>query len=425
MKEAAESTKRVVIVSSTSLAFNPRVLKEAAALAASHFEVVVIGCGFDKDSMQIDLELAQSHGFTFQPVELIKSSQAWNLFYSLIRRVRSKLPSLLYQITGIESRFQLGGFLDDLLRCATALDAHFYIVHLEPALWVGEQLGKAGFLVGVDIEDWYSEDLPPQARRKRPIRLLRYLEQSVLSMASHATCTSLAMGAALSKEYKCRPPTVIYNAFPWADRKTLDGKIKNRKDLSIPSIHWYSQTLGAGRGLEDLFAALPQVKRPMEVHLRGHLPVGGEKWLHAVVPENWRKRVFVHPLVSNNELLSRIAEHDIGFAGEQKYCRSRDLTVTNKILHYLLGGLAAVASDTAGQCEIAAQADGAVHLYPAGDSTALAEQLNKLLGSPEALQFAKTAALRVAEKTFSWEQMTSRLLTSVNQVFDLNQKQTK
>ncbi len=76
-----------------------------------------------------------------------------------------------------------------------------------------------------------------------------------------------------------------------------------------------------------------------------------------------------------------------------KYSRSRDLTVTNKILHYLLAGLAVVASDTAGQSEISEQATGAVAIYPAGDSKALANHLNALLASPERLRAAKLAAL--------------------------------
>lgn len=206
---------------------------------------------------------------------------------------------------------------------------------------------------------------------------------------------------------------MVYNAFPWSDRQTLDGQFKDRRDRTVPSLHWYSQTLGAGRGLEELFAALPQVKRPLEIHLRGRLNKGVEDWLWSLVPENWRKHVFLHPLVPNEELLSRIAEHDIGFGGEQKYCRSRDLTVTNKILHYLLGGLAVVASDTAGQREVAEQADGAVRLYPVGDSLALAGAMNALLGSREALQSAKAAALQSAEQTFCWERQTPVLVNSV------------
>ena len=114
----------------------------------------------------------------------------------------------------------------------------------------------------------------------------------------------------------------------------------------LRSIHWYSQTIGPGRGLEDLLAALPHLEHVAEVHLRGQPVVDFNAWLSVRVPQAWRHRVFVHSLVPNEQLLSRIAEHDIGFAGEMKYCKSRDLTITNKILHYLLAGLAVVASDT-------------------------------------------------------------------------------
>jgi glycosyltransferase involved in cell wall biosynthesis len=119
-------------------------------------------------------------------------------------------------------------------------------------------------------------------------------------------------------------------------------------------------------------------------------------------------------LVSDNELLSRVAEHDIGFAGEQKYCRSRDLTVTNKILHYLLAGLAIVASDTTGQQEVAQQANRAVDLYRAGDAHDLAHKLNRLLSSPSELAKAKESALAAAKKTFSWEKQVPSLLSAIN-----------
>jgi len=66
---------------------------------------------------------------------------------------------------------------------------------------------------------------------------------------------------------------------------------------------------------------------------------GFENWLvHHV--EAWRGRIKVHGLVSNTELLSRIAEHDIGVAWETPIIRSLDLS-------YLLAGLAVVVSETA------------------------------------------------------------------------------
>ena len=108
--------------------------------------------------------------------------------------------------------------------------------------------------------------------------------------------------------------------------------------------------------------------------------------------------------------------HDIGFAGETPLIRNKDLTVSNKILYYLLAGLAVVASDTAGQREVAVQAPGGVFLYPSGDAPALAARLNALLGSADALSQAKSAALDAAEGTFCWERQEKALLESINRV---------
>jgi glycosyltransferase involved in cell wall biosynthesis len=409
--------RRIVLVTGNSLCHNPRVQKEATALAAAGFEVEILGAWLDAGFKAKDLELLKNAPFRFTPVlDATVQKFAW-----LRSRLRVKAARLWHQRTGRESAWQLGYTVGALAREAQKRKADMFIAHSEPALWAVAQLGRQKaegrrqkFQVGLDMEDWFSEDLLPEARKERPIRLLKSLEQRALSGASHRTCTSRAMSATLAKEYGCPPPTVIYNSFQWADRQTLDGQFKDRCDRTVPSLHWYSQTLGAGRGLEELFAALPFVKFPLEIHLRGGFNAGTEAWLWPLVPESWRKRVFLHPLVGNAELLSRIAEHDIGFAGEQKYCPSRDLTVTNKILHYLLGGLTVVASDTTGQREVAAQADDAVQIYPAGDAAALAQRLNFWLENPERLTAAKAAALRTAEKTFCWERSAPVLVQSVN-----------
>jgi hypothetical protein len=197
----------------------------------------------------------------------------------------------------------------------------------------------------------------------------------------------------------------------------MDGLSKDRRDRRLPSIHWFSQTLGHGRGLEDLFAALPLLTHEVEIHLRGKAVSGFESWLVHHVPEEWRGRIIVHELVSNAELLSRIAEHDIGFAGETPLIRNKDLTISNKILHYLLGGLAVVASETAGQREVAMQAPGSVLLYPAGDAPALAARLNILLESADVLKKAKSAALAAAKATFCWERQEKLLLETINRAF--------
>jgi glycosyltransferase involved in cell wall biosynthesis len=406
--------RRVAILTGAPLSRNPRAFKEAETVARAGFDVVVYGASFDAGQRQTDEELAACHSFSFRSVLPVGEDRLTLHLQSVWRRIRTRAGVDLNRYLHIENPWQLGPAIVQLATQARKVDADYYIAHLELGAWVGAQLHRSGSRVGIDLEDWYSEDLPLEARKSRPLQLLRKLERELLTTGAHATCTSHAMSAALASEFGCPQPTVVYNAFPWSDRESVDGLSKDRKDRSLPSIHWFSQTLGHGRGLEDLIAALPLLNHEAEIHLRGEPVSGFSNWLAHRVPEAWRGRIVVHALVSNTELLSRITEHDIGFAGETPLIRSRDLTVTNKILHYLLAGLAVVASETAGQREVAVQASGGVFLYPSGDAPALAALLNTLLGSADALMRAKRAALAAAEETFCWERQESALMESIH-----------
>jgi glycosyltransferase involved in cell wall biosynthesis len=399
----------IVILTGNHLCNNPRVIKEGTTLANAGYTVTVIGAWFDEGLKARDLEIQKSLPFSFKPA--IDGTE--NKLHRLRLRATVKVGAVAHRFARFESRSQLG-YSFRSLRASSRQPANLYIAHSEAAMAVAKDLLDDGCLVGIDLEDWFSQDLSPDARKHRPVRLLRNLERKLLTFGGYSTCPSRAMSRALAREFGCPQPTIIYNAFPWSDRESMDGLLNDRRDHRFPSIHWFSQTLGHGRGLEDLIAALPLLKREAEIHLRGKPVNGFENWLVDHVPEAWRDRIKVHGVVANSELLSRIAEHDIGFAGETPLIHSRDLTITNKILYYLLAGLAVVASDTAGQREVAAQAPGGVFLYPSGDAPALAARLDALLGSPDALREAKASALDAAERTFCWERQEQALLEAIN-----------
>ena len=308
--------RRVAILTAAPLSLNPRALKEAEAIARAGFEVVVYGASFDEGQRETDERLAGRHSFSFRSVLPFGGNRLKLHLRSVWRRIRTRAGVDLNRYLHIENSWQLGPAVVELEKQSRSAKADYYIAHLEQGSWVGAQLHRSGSMVGVDMEDWYSEDLPLEARKYRPLKLLRDLERKLLTSGAHATCTSHAMSKALAAEFGCPLPTVLYNAFPWSDRESIDGLLKDRRDRRLPSIHWFSQTLGHGRGLEDLIAALPLLKHEAEIHLRGKPASGFESWLAQRTPEAWRGRIKVHSLVSNAELLSRIAEHDIGFAGE-------------------------------------------------------------------------------------------------------------
>jgi glycosyltransferase involved in cell wall biosynthesis len=221
------------------------------------------------------------------------------------------------------------------------------------------------------------------------------------------------MAAAMAAAYQAPKPTVIYNSFPSAERENIDHQTRDRKNLQSPSIHWFSQTIGPGRGLELLFQALPYLHLYAEIHLRGNYPKSSCQWLEPLIPQEWRDRVFIHPTVPNNELLSRIAEHDIGLALETSEIPSRNLTITNKVFQYLQAGLAVIATDTAGQREVFSQFPAIGQLISSKDPAFLAHALRKILSSPEKLANTQRAALVAAQQFFCWENQVDSLLNLV------------
>lgn len=434
--------KKIILLSCNPLRSNPRVVKEAEALVEAGYEVIVHGAWSGEGGggggvsvercfggnggrqraqgggVEIDMRLAARGGYEFVP--LLPLNTLEGKLHRLVQRAARKFMPW--------SKWSFGLMPLVLEREAKRLKHDLAIAHSEPALFAALALHKLGVKVGVDMEDWFSEDLPAEARGGRPVRLLREAEKGLLNCAVHATCTTEAMADALVAEYGCPRPERIYNVFPapvmpdpvpLVDRSPAARSLGETpsRGTSVRSIHWFSQTLGPGRGLEDLFAAASGIDGDFQIHLRGD--IGGYRaWLESVVPAVLRNRVFIHELVSNDDLPERIAEHDIGFAGELREIRSRDLTATNKIFQYLQSGLAVVASDTAGQQEVAAGARGAVRLYRSGSHTDLQQALREWLESPGKLVAAKAAAREVAAAEFHWEKEKIRLLDAVAAALD-------
>ena len=411
----------MVLLTGNHPASNPRVVKEADALTEAGYRVTVVGGAFLPELHDRDQKILKERGWSYR--------KAYDLTCGgpgpLLLKLQRKLGELAWQKLGLANQWQLFYGTGRLLKAALEIDADLTIAHWEPALPAAVELMRKGKRVGVDMEDWFSEDLLPEARRARPIRLLKELEKNLLCDGVHSTCTSEVMADALVEAYGCRRPTVIRNVFPLKDRETIDGKWKDRPGMArwmssndpeavrpkeAPvSIHWFSQTVGPGRGLEALFQALDGLEGDWELHLRGNLR-GHEGWLEKVCPTGLRARLKVHGLVENEELLSRIAEHDIGFAGELHEPISRNLTITNKFFQYLQGGLAVVASDTKGQEEAASLAEKAVQVFPCGDSTALRHAVARWILSSDTLGKARQAAWGTGVK-LCWEKEAERYKT--------------
>jgi glycosyltransferase involved in cell wall biosynthesis len=322
--------------------------------------------------------------------------------------------------TGIQLADSLSYGVRQTLRLVESLSWDLHIGHQEVGCWTSFTLGRRGRRVAADFEDWYSRDLLPEAQRSRPLRLLREVEHWLLHSASYVSTTSQAMALAMHAASGGRVPEVVYNVFPWEDRQSLDKLTMDRVDKSKPSLHWVSKVIGPGRGLELLLDALKSVATPVEVHLRGAHSQQTAAELRGRFPAIHGHQLFLHGPCPAKQLLSRIAEHDIGLALELNQPASRDLTVTYKFFHYLVAGLAVVATNTAGQMEIAASIPDAVLLADQNDPHDLGAKISELVNSKQRLVAAKAAALAGAESRFCWERQATLVVESVERVLRAN-----
>lgn len=403
---------RILILIGAHLCTAPRPMKEAAALAEAGHDVTVAGVWFDEELAARDEALARRATFALTPAWDFRPRGIGGRIRSALTRYSHRRARDCFAADRTFSPLLLGYAAPRLLARARAERADLTIVHSESGLWAAEKLLDAGARVGVDFEDWFSEDLPSEARTARPVAEIRRLEARLARDCKYALATSNAMAAAMAQEFAAPMPAVVYNVFPRGDAP------KRTSPHRRPSLHWYSQTIGRGRGLELLFEALRHMAADAEVHLRGSLRSGDRAWLENAVPAAWRDRVQTHPTVPNDELPACIAEHDIGLALETNAIRSRDLTVTNKMFQYMQAGLAIVATATRGQREAMDAAPDAGVVVPCDDPKALAAALDALVADGARLAACKAASRRAAEDRWCWELQKATIVERAGQALE-------
>lgn len=395
---------KIVIVTQSHLCRNPRVLKEARTLSCNGYEVHILNTVFSPELLKIDSGLIREY-------PLIRVHHVSDLtrlsLNAFVDRFLFMTGRLIVKYLKIDSPLALGYAPYKYLRKAKTFNPSLYICHQELATFIGTRLLIAKRRVAFDFEDWYSADLLPQARRQRPISLLTRTESFALNYGTFCTTTSVALARRLAEVYTSPEPQVIYNAFP--KKVTFEKK----KTFSEPlKLFWFSQTIGSGRGLEKFLTHLQPVQRSIEVHLLGQVTDEYRALLRRKIPA--QHSIHFHKSVAEPELVTVIAEFDVGLALEQNEPPSRDLTITNKLFQYLQSGLPVIATETSGQKEIFNQfAFG--FMMPQEASADHIKALERWLSSPAAIKDARKIAAKAAD-FYCWENESKKLLELVNHV---------
>lgn len=400
--------RRICLVTATSVAHDPRLLKVADSLHAAGHAVRVASCQNLAWVAAYDERLMAGRGWRLEAVAMtrrgaagwLRHRRAW-LRNQLCRRALGRATLGV----GVAERAYTLAY-PELRALAAREPADLYIAHALRALpAAAHAAARHGARLAFDAEDLHTGELHAGRRGELAQRLAEHIEAAYIGRCAFVSAPSGPVADELARRYGLPRPLVVHNAFPLADRRPPAEPPRDRRGPAL-SLYWYSQTIGADRGIQDAIRAAGLIGAPVQIHLRGSLAPA----VAAELAELARRcgldgRLFFHPQAPPEELPALAAEHDVGLALEPGLAHSLNnaLTVSNKLFAYLLAGLAVAASDTPGQRSVLAGEPRAGFLYPPGDYQALAAGLREWAARPAALAAARAAAIDAARTRWCWE----------------------
>lgn len=397
------------------LSTTPRMLKTADALARAGHDVRVISAGFEQWARDADQRTAAARPWQWTAVEHGRDrAPARHALTGTRRHAARRVARLLgparspwWACTRALSRVH-----DELVSAATASPFDFVCGGSVGGLAVVEEIARRGHVpFAVDLEDLHTaESVAPDA----PLHhgLARRVLQRVLPRAAFVTTSTECMAAKYREEFGVTP-TVVHNVFPLPARPPVFERAPGPLRL-----YWFSQTIGAGRGIEQMISAVAHAAVPAQITLRG---AGASDYianLRAIATSVANLDLRVEAPADPDRMVDLCGGHDVGFSAEVERVENRRICLTNKVFTYLLAGMPVALNDTPAQRHLAQQLGDAAFLYPAGDLRSVGAWLRGLAASPERLRRHREAAWQQAKTRWHWghEAEEGQLLALVQRV---------
>jgi len=402
---------RICIVTPGQIGSNPRVVKEAQTLFDEGLRVSVIATR-TLDSVEArDQSILQQAPYPIERIDL-RSKLQWRS-----RRVTQIAFRAAHAATGLASLSAraFSAYAAPLTAAALRTPADLYIAHYPPALPAAFAAARRyGARYAFDAEDFHLGDWPDDAAYDRERRLLGSIERQALPHCAYVTASSPMIADAYAEAYGIVRPRVVLNAFPLA--QAAHGPTARGCAEPGPSVYWFSQVIGPNRGLECAVRAIGQARTRPHLYLRGQMADGFAQRLSALALEARADgHVHILPPALPAQMERLAAAYDLGLCSEPAHTTNNAFALSNKLFSYMLAGVPAVLSDTIAQRAFAAGNENAMHVYPSGDSQALAAALDRLLADPKRLAAARAAAYRLGRESYNWERESQKLVELVRQ----------
>lgn len=399
--------KRVCLVSPGHVGSNPRLVKEANSLHAAGYQVRVVAGDYMAEVRPLDAAILSEVDWAWVQVGLGSRLDylSRRIRQELSRKLAQMLPHLTWAV------WAHSPISDRLAKAAMAEPADLYIAHCLAALPAAAIAAKYHHArLGFDAEDFHIGELEQTPENQAEIRVRDRIERTLLPHCDHLTAASPGIANAYAKRYGVGMEPIL-NVFPLSEAPDLPPK----QSRTVPSLYWFSQTIGAGRGIEAIVQAMGQMQTPVELYLRG-IPANGyvDYLMQLATSMNLHDRIHFLPSAPPPEMVKLAAQHDIGLSLELATPLNRDICLTNKVFTYLLAGLPVLMSITQAQSELSRRLGSASVLIDVRDPTAIAKTVDRWLSNRDHLIQARQQAWQLGQSLYNWEIEQHRFLSVVH-----------
>jgi glycosyltransferase involved in cell wall biosynthesis len=333
--------KRILFITTTNLATNPRLVKEVRLACSMNFNcnVLMFNIGNWSDMMTTEIEKE------FPSVNFIKISATRTPFLpwlvsSLLEKAFNYAPIQWLSLKKLSIAVSKRSFL--LFQSISQIHGKFdwVIAHnpgsFYPALVIAKKMNAQ---LGIDVEDYH----PGESNDKKLQDITRKLMQMVLAKASYCSYASPLIMYEVHRQVNnlssCQ--FVILNGFP--KNEFLQPVFHNHARLKLV---WFSQNISAGRGLELILPVVKKYHTQIELHLIGS---PNRYFIQQYIKDN--TGVFVHLPMPQIQLHKFLSDCDVGLATDLPVNYNREIALTNKIIAYAQAGLFILSMHTLAQDE--------------------------------------------------------------------------
>lgn len=399
----------VCLVTSTHVSANPRLVKEAEALAQDGFAVYVVAADVNGALRSFDqavLENAEwDTSFVRRPA-FVMYALLTLLQHACRKLLRWQICRRLFLASRAHNRLTAR-----FAAAAAKVPARLFIAHnlaALPAAAIAARMQNARF--AFDAEDFHTQELTAEQRNAGDQVARGIIERMLLPECAYRSAASPMIAEAYNAEYGVKM-TPILNVFALSG---APAQPSGEAAMNPRSLYWFSQTIGPGRGLDEILAAIGLMKNPPHVYLRGRPAAGYVEQLMANAQTiGGGATVTLLAPAPPTAMVSLSANYTLGLAIEPGSSPNNLMALSNKLFTYLLAGVPVLLSRTPAHESISRELGAAAIVVDVHDRRATADALERFLDDTRLQHRARGEAWRLGRERFNWESERSIFLAAV------------